>query len=273
MPPSRSRSRSFYSAFPAYVPVAERRKQADREIAALRKKGRTITPVVLGAGTKITSTFWGKAWCDNLEAYSDYETRLPRGRSYVRNGSVIHLEISDGKVEALVRGTSTYTVELVVEALGRSRWSKVIAQCSGQVTSLVELLEGKLSRGVMAIVTDQARGIFPSPDEISLSCSCPDWATMCKHVAAVMYGIGARLDERPELLFLLRGVDPAQLIEKSVGRAAMKARPRRDVIPKDALGSIFGIEMDDTDTPSLTSSNRTRAVRSTQRRSALRGTR
>jgi len=241
----RSSRSSYESAWPAYVPVAVRRKQAEKEAAALRKKGRVVTPVLI-EGRKLTTTFWGKAWCDHLESYSDYANRLPRGRSYVRNGAIVHLEIGDGKVEALVRGTSTYTVKLVIKALARPRWSAVIDECSGQVTSLVELLGGKLSRGVMEIVTHKARGLFPSPEEISLSCSCPDWATMCKHVAAAMYGVGARLDAHPELLFRLRGVDPAQLIAKSVGRAATKAsRPRSRTLADEALGDIFGIEIEE----------------------------
>jgi len=232
------------SAWPEYVPVAERRKQADKEVAALRKKGRTISPVRID-GTKITRTFWGKAWCDNLESYSDYANRLPRGRTYARNGSVVHLDVAAGTIEALVRGSEMYSVELGVKALARSRWSAVVDECAGQVTSLVELLEGKLSRGVMEIVTDKARGIFPSPGEITLKCSCPDWATMCKHVAAAMYGVGARLDDQPELLFRLRGVDPAQLIAKSMGRAAAKAsRKAGKPLATGDLGSIFGIEID-----------------------------
>ncbi len=240
----RSTGGSYESAWPAYVPVAERRKQASKEAATLRKNGRKVTPVVI-EGRKITTTFWGKAWCDNLESYSDYANRLPRGRSYVRSGAIVHLEIGDAKIEAIVRGSSTYTVKLVIKALGRARWDAVIDECSGQVTSLVELLGGKLSRGVMEIVTDRVRGIFPSPREIDLSCSCPDWATMCKHVAAAMYGVGARLDHKPELLFRLRGVDATQLIAKSVGRAATKAaRPRPRALADDALADIFGIEMD-----------------------------
>jgi uncharacterized Zn finger protein len=236
-----------YGAWPAYVPVTQRRAQAEKEIAALRKKGRTITPVLI-EGRKITTTFWGKAWCDNLESYSDYENRLPRGRTYARNGSILHLEIAAGKIEALVRGTSTYTVTLTIQALTRPRWSTVVDECAGQVSSLVELLEGKLSRGVMEIVTDKTRGIFPRPQEIALSCSCPDWATMCKHVAATMYGVGARLDQKPELLFLLRGVDPGQLIARSVGRAATKAsRSRARAVAENELGNIFGIELDTRD--------------------------
>jgi uncharacterized Zn finger protein len=238
--------RGYGSMWPAYVPVAQRQKQVEKEIAALRKKGRTSSPVVIeGRKRSIASTFWGKAWCDNLESYSDYENRLPRGRTYARNGSIVHLEIANGKVDALVRGTSMYTITLEVKALPKARWTAVTRECSGQVTSLIELLQGKLSHGVMQIVTDRARGIFPSPTEISLSCSCPDWATMCKHVAAAMYGVGARLDARPELLFLLRGIDPAELIARSVGGAAAKARVRDQTLAEGTLGGIFGIEIDE----------------------------
>ena len=233
-----------YGYWPAYVPVASRRKRANKEAAALKKSGRAVTPVTI-EGRTISRTFWGKAWCTNLESYSDYATRLPRGRSYVRNGSVIHLEIGSGKIEAIVCGTDTYTVKLGIRKLASARWTKLVDACAGGVTSLVELLAGKLSQGVMEIVTHKERGLFPHPEEITLSCSCPDWATMCKHVAAAMYGVGARLDAQPELLFRLRGVDPAELLAKSVGRAAVTAsRPRAASLADDALGDIFGIEMD-----------------------------
>ncbi len=231
--------------WPRYVPAAERREKAAAKTAALQKKGQVLTPILL-TGLKITRTFWGKAWCDNLESYSDYASRLPRGRTYVRNGSVIHLAIGDGTVEAIVIGTRTYQVTIAITPLARPRWTEVVGACAGQVTSLVELLGGKLSDGVMTIVTNRQTGLFPSPKEITLGCSCPDWATMCKHVAAVLYGVGARLDSEPELLFRLRAVDPAALIAKSVNHAATKAkRPRASAIAESALGSIFGIEMDE----------------------------
>lgn len=234
-----------YGRFSAYVSVGERKKAAEQEVAALRKAGRTLEPVVLD-GPKISATFWGQAWCEHLESYSDYATRLPRGRSYVRSGAVVHLGITAGTIEALVRGTTMYTVSLAIDPLPAARWNAVAKECSGQVTSLVELLEGRLSSGVMAVVTHQTRGIFPSPREIHLECSCPDHATMCKHVAATLYGVGARLDSAPELLFVLRGVDPAQLVEKTVGRAAKRAgTARTKVIADGELAGIFGIELDD----------------------------
>ena len=181
-----------------YIPVAERRRLAAKKIAKLKKAGRKISPVEI-AGRKITTTFWGDAWSQNLESYSDYANRLPRGRTYVRNGSLIDLQIEAGRVRALVSGSEIYQVDVKIKRLAKPRWSDIKGQCAGQIDSLVELLQGSISKGVMEIVTRKGKGLFPAPREISLDCSCPDWATMCKHVAATLYGVGARLDHKPEL--------------------------------------------------------------------------
>ena len=197
-----------------YVSVAERRLRAKREMDELTKKGHPVSPVVI-EGRTIAKTFWGKAWCDNLERYSDYENRLPRGRTYVRNGSVIDLQIAPGEVKALVSGSDIYKVTVIVAPVSKARWKSICTDCAGAIDSLVELLQGRFSKGVMERVCQQRSGLFPSPNEIKLSCSCPDWADMCKHVAAVLYGIGARLDQQPELLFRLHKVDEKELIAKA----------------------------------------------------------
>src|SRR5687767_1299310 len=192
-----------YGDYRPYVSVVERRAQAAREVAKLAKKGRKISPVRI-EGRKIAHTFWGKAWCENLESYSDYENRLPRGRTYVRNGSVLDLQIEPGRISALVSGSSLYKIEIGITTLVKSSWQGIKRECAGKIGSLIELLQGKLSQGVMGIITRRPGGMFPAPKEISLTCSCPDWAGMCKHIAAVLYGVGARLDHEPELLFTLR---------------------------------------------------------------------
>ncbi len=176
--------------FRPYVSVAERRRQAEREIDQRRKKGLKVAPIVID-GRIIAKTFWGKAWCENLESYSDFANRLPRGRTYVRNGSVVHLEIRAGKVSALVSGSELYSVEITITSLAAPDWKRVKRACAGQIGSLVELLQGQLSRSVMDVVTRRGEGLFPKPAEIRMECSCPDWAGMCKHVAAVMYGVVA----------------------------------------------------------------------------------
>lgn len=227
-----------------YVPVAKRRAGARKKMDQIRKEGKEIFPVTI-EGRKIARTFWGEAWCEHLEKFSDFENRLPRGRTYVRNGSVCHLEIAGGLVTALVSGSELYTVKVTIKKLGETVWASLKRRCAGQIGSLLELLQGRLSKGVMEIVTDRTGGLFPLPGEMGFSCSCPDWAVMCKHVAAVLYGVGARLDERPELLFLLRGVDQEELISTGaglVGEGAGKGTGRRR-IEEGALGEVFGIEL------------------------------
>ena len=164
-------------------------------------------------GRKIAATFWGEAWCDHLESFSDFANRLPRGRTYVRNGSVCHLAIAKGHVEAKVSGSELYNVTVKIKTLPQKKWNELKKRCTGQIGSLLELLSGQLSESIMQVVTDRKEGLFPLPGEISFDCDCPDWASMCKHVAAVLYGVGSRFDHRPELLFELRGVDVEELIE------------------------------------------------------------
>src|SRR5712691_4172534 len=204
---------SWYEWRP-YVPVAERRRQAQQQLKKLRKKGQSAAPVTI-EGRTIAKTFWGKSWCTNLERYSDYETRLPRGRSYVRNGFVVDLQIAKGEVTAIVSGSELYDVKVTIAPVASSRWRAICRDCAGAIDSLVELLQGRFAKGVMDRVCREGDGLFPAPDEIKLSCSCPDWADLCKHVAAVLYGIGARLDEQPQLLFMLRGVDEKELVDSA----------------------------------------------------------
>ena len=225
-----------------YVSVARRQAQAAREVEKRRKKGQNIQPIVL-QGRTIASTFWGKSWCENLESYSDYENRLPRGRSYIRNGSVVDLQIHPGKITALVSGSSLYEVAITITPVPEDHWHLIKRRCAGEIGSLVELLQGRLSSGVMDIVTDQSGGLFPKPSEIKLSCSCPDWAGMCKHVAAVMYGVGARLDHQPELLFVLRKVDHLELIEEAVPSATTQTVTGTKTLDQSELADVFGIEL------------------------------
>ena len=224
-----------------YVPVAQRRANAAKQTAKLLKKGVAVEPVALD-GRRIARTFWGEAWCSHLESFSDFANRLPRGRTYVRNGSVCHLAISKGKIEALVSGSELYTVSIRIGTLPDKGWADIKRRCVGQIASLLDLLKGRLSDGVMSVVTDRQRGLFPQPEEIDLKCSCPDWAVMCKHVAAVLYGIGARLDHAPELLFTLRGVDHAELVQvETAGLTAGKGKGRR--LRAENLEEIFGIDL------------------------------
>jgi uncharacterized Zn finger protein len=228
-----------------YVSVSQRRAKAARAAQKLAKGGRKVAPVATN-GRTIAATFWGKAWCDNLESYSDFENRLPRGRTYVRNGSVVDLQIEPGKIRALVSGSHLYRIEIEIEPLPAVKWKAIQSECRGQIGSLIELLQARMSQRVMEIVTRRNSGLFPSPKEIKLGCSCPDWAEMCKHVAAVLYGVGNRLDHQPELLFQLRQVDHLELITAAADSAALvkKSASKKKTIAREDLAQVFGIELD-----------------------------
>ena len=223
--------------------VHERKQKAAREAHRLAKGGSPLTPVAID-GRTIARSFWGKAWCDNLESYRDFENRLPRGRSYVRSGAVLDLKVASGKITALVSGTEIYQVAIAIKPLMSDHWGRIKTQCAGNVGSIIELLEGRLSERVMQVITHRGDGLFPKPAEIQMECSCPDWATMCKHVAAVMYGVGARLDQQPELLFVLRNVDHAELIAQAADLAVNRKTASRKTLADDVLGDVFGIELE-----------------------------
>jgi uncharacterized Zn finger protein len=237
-----------YFGWRPYVSVAEKRRQAGRKLANLKKQGKTVSPVTID-GRIIAKSFWGKSWCGNLERYSDYESRLPRGRSYVRNGSVVDLQITKGEISAMVAGSELYTVKISVEPVSAGRWKAICRDCAGTVDSLVELLQGRLARGVMDRVCRDRDGLFPSPGEIKLSCSCPDWAGMCKHVAAALYGVGARLDEIPQLLFVLRDVDEKELlagVEQDLPLTRTTPSAAK-VLDDSDVAALFGLEMTPND--------------------------
>ena len=231
-----------YGQWAPYVPVAERRRQAKAQMQKLKKKGLNVQPIEI-EGRKIAKSFWGIAWNEHLESFGDYANRIPRGRTYVRNGSVCHLEIQQGKIEACVSGSSIYRVNITIDSLPKKKWHTVKSKCAGQVGSILELLQGKLSSSVMKVVTDQTSGLFPAPKEINLNCDCPDGAYMCKHIAAVLYGVGARLDNAPELLFKLRNVDHQELISADVNLTTKPSKGSRRRIADDSLADVFGIDL------------------------------
>jgi len=249
------RSRSGWAP---YIPAAKRRKQAERAVKTLAKKGQALSPVQITA-RRIATTFWGKAWCDNLENYRDFANRLPRGRTYLRNGSVLDLQITPCEIRAMVSGSALYDVTIKIGALPKTQWQATCRDCAGGIDSLVELLKGQFSKGVMERICQQGKGLFPKPSEIKFSCSCPDYASMCKHIAAALYGVGARLDQQPELLFQLRAVNQNELVANlNSDLPLVKARPdAARLLLDDDISALFGLEMEEE--PSATPSPNTTA--------------
>ena len=239
----------YDSSFPEYIPVAEKRKQAQKNVEKLRKKNPDISPVII-TGTKLTRTWWGKSWNKNLESYSDYSNRIGRGRSYIRHGAVLDLRITDGKISALVQGSAArpYQVTISIQAMPKDVWETLTNGCAGKIDSLQELIDGKFPKALSELFTAKGKGLFPAPKEISLKCNCPDYATMCKHVAAVLYGIGVRLDDDPSLFFALRDVKIEDLISETISKTAQTLlkksnRKSRRVIEDADISGMFGIEL------------------------------
>jgi uncharacterized Zn finger protein len=236
--------------YPPYVSVAEKKAKAAKKLQQLRKKMPDIRPVAI-KGNTLARSWWGKSWDKNLERYADYSNRIGRGKSYVRHGAVLDLKIAPGKVTSLVQGTRAkpYEVVITIQAIGKANWNVIKKQCQGSLKSLQNLLAGKFSRELGEIFLAEGKGLFPTPREIAFECSCPDWASMCKHVAATLYGIGARFDEDPLLFFKLRQADTKDLVAQAVkGRtgellAKTKKKSAR-VIDDDDLSGIFGIDME-----------------------------
>jgi uncharacterized Zn finger protein len=242
----------YYSYFPPYVTVSEKKEKASKKLAQLRKKDPDIQPVII-EGLILAKTWWGKSWNKNLESYADYSNRIGRGRSYVRNGAVLDLKIQPGKVKALVQGSESrpYVVIIEIKPIQKNNWIKIKESCQGRLDSLPELLEGNFPKALASVFMAKGEGLFPSSDEIKLSCSCPDWASMCKHVAATLYGIGARLDENPMLFFTLRNADVHELIAQAVDdhtQNLLKIAENKSarVLDNLDLEDMFGIDLDET---------------------------
>ena len=249
-------SRYSYGRFPKYVSVADKKAKAEKKIKQLKKKNPDISPVSI-TGKKLAESWWGISWNKNLESYADFSNRIGRGRSYVRHSAVLDLKIKPGKIESLVNGSffTPYSVEIKIKKIKTLKWKNIIKKCQGETDSLNDLLDGKLPKSMANILTNQKQGIFPTPGEIEFDCSCPDWAYICKHVAATLYGVGARLDHDPAMFFSLRGIkmddlvseaiqaQAAQLIEKS------KTKKSKRIIKNADLSSQFGIDFDDSELP------------------------
>lgn len=246
---------AYYSDFPKYVSVADRRKKAEKAIEKLKKGTPDIAPIRI-EGRTIAKTWWGKSWCSNLERYADYANRIDRGRSYVRHGAVLDLRLAGGKASALVQGSASrpYKVEVTIAPLVDKIWREMVTACTGKIGSLQELATGKMPKALAELFTLKGKGLFPSPKEIQFSCSCPDGAWMCKHVAAVLYGIGARLDEDSTLFFTMRNVKMGDLITSSIaekskdmmekaGNVGTGRRSRRVMADAD-LSRKFGVDID-----------------------------
>lgn len=236
---------AYNGGWAPYVPVAERQRRAAREAKSLAGKGQKLRPIRI-PGRTIANSFWGKAWCQNLENYADWANRMPRGRTYARNGSIVDLQISAGKITSLVYGSEMYKIQITIEKIKPNHWQAIRKDCATRVGSLIDLMRGKLPPAVLERLTSRKDGIFPSPSEINIRCSCPDGAVMCKHAAAALYGVGYLLDSEPELFFLMRGVSQAELVSDAMltqKQSDAMGLDAQSTLDSDDLGALFGIDL------------------------------
>jgi uncharacterized Zn finger protein len=261
----------FYEWAP-YVSVAERLANARKYAQRVAKKEKRELSPVRAKGRKIASQFWGQAWCDNLDRYSDFANRLPRGRRYLGNGSVVDLQILPGLVKAIVAGSETYTVAIKIKPLPTKTWKSLRNDCSQSIHSLLDLLQGRFDEGVMRRLVQSQGGLFPHPKEIDMDCSCPDHAGVCKHIAAVVYGVGVRLDTSPELLFTLRKVDHSELITQAlaVENLEQSLAPETAGLAGSDLGELFGINLESSTAAPEEPSQQTQPKRAVKKPAASR---
>lgn len=228
-------------------PTAEEiRARAEASQRRSREKGTVWEPVTV-QGRTIAKSWWGAAWCENLERYADYESRLDRGKRYVRSGAVVDLKIQKGKVSARVQGTrkTPYKVDIRISPLSEEKCQAVIQKCGRKLRTIEELAAGCFPEEMKELFLGQD-GLFPTPREISFQCSCPDWALMCKHVAAALYGVGTRLDEDPTLFFVLRGIDMGRFLDVTLGNRVESMlqnaqKPSERILEGEDLTALFGV--------------------------------
>jgi len=231
--------------YPKYISVADKKARAEKITKKLLKKNPKLNPITI-EGNKIVTTWWGKSWTKNLESYADYSNRLGRGRSYVRHGAVLDLQINEGIIEALVLGSSKYKITIKIKKLNDSNWKVLQKKAAGQIESVAQVIEGSFPKELANIFTVKEKGLFPSPKEIDFECSCPDWAYMCKHIAAALYGTGVRLDQDPSLFFKMRAVNLNKLISKvikqeqsSLIKRAKKVKSKRIIKSDKSIEKLF----------------------------------
>lgn len=227
--------------------------KVEKALKQRRAAGENLEPVVPASRKNLSTTFWGQAWNRNLVAYSDYESRLPRGRTYLRSGKVLGLQVKAGEITSLVIGTRLYEVQIRIKPLAEEKWVQLQQLLRGKISDVVELLSGELSDDVMRTVTDLEHGLFPSDREIKFSCTCPDAAGLCKHVAATFYAVGCLLDDQPQKLFTLRGLDPTDLIgtlQDTIAQltdGSSHSPARAEALADEDLSALFGIDLSDAD--------------------------
>lgn len=227
--------------------AAELRRKAEQSKKRSADSKKALEPVLID-GRQIAKTWWGEAWCTNLENYADYRNRIGRGKRHVRADTVIDMKMKGGTIKARVQGSrrTPYRVEIEIDPMPEARYKAVLKSLDSRIENLEALVNGDFPMAMKSLFTDLKSGLFPNPREIHFTCSCPGWASMCKHVAAVLYGIGNRLDHDPLLFFAMRGIDVSDFIQRSVKDKLSSMLKNADthshrIIDDQSVEELFGV--------------------------------
>jgi uncharacterized Zn finger protein len=190
--------------------------------------------------TEFASSWWAQRWIRVLEKFG-WSARLNRGRSYARSGNVLEIDVQPGLVRAKVQGSrkQPYRVEIGLKPISRGDWNKVFALLRRKAIYAARLLSGEMPRDIEEIFKAAGVPLFPqSGEDLLMSCTCPDWASPCKHVAAAYYVLGSEFDRDPFLLFQLRGRNREQVMAALRGQ-----RPER--VPRAQAPRITSEPLED----------------------------
>lgn len=235
-----------------YISISDQKAMALKSKKRLEKNlNRSLEPIIL-ASTKLATSWWGKMWNTNLERYAEYSNRIGRGKTYVKNELVIDLQIEESKVFAYVQGKrrDPYQIAIYIDPTKPGLIEQIKEKCQGKLDTVEELLEGKFSKEISSIFMIQGAGLFPEPKEIKFRCSCPDYTSCCKHVSAVLYGIGSKLDVNPLLFFTLRGINLDDFLKdviisktENILDKGIKCKSKR-IIDNANIEDLFDIDLD-----------------------------
>lgn len=225
-----------------YVRVAKRKESAAETAKRLEAEGEILTPAK-AHGKAIANSFWGRSWCKAIEGWNDYESRLPAGRSLLKNGGVIDLRIEENLVTAKVVADRLYEVRIFFRKQDEERLAELKKHLTGKLTSLIDLIKGELSDEVITEICSEKYGLFPDYGELKTSCDCLDDAVMCRHAAAALYGIAPRLDDEPELFFTLRGIKAEDFFDSA--EAIRQTGEDTAEIDLEDLSDTFGIDLEE----------------------------
>ena len=220
--------------FSPRLKAADLEKLAATRLAEYLAEGEELHPVV-NKTRKLAKNFWGSAWMKQLALCESGGMCLAPGRTLLRHACVLHVDIQPGSISALVSAEEVFEVELKLESLDEERLERLAATCSGHIDSLLSLMQGKVDEAVLLQLCHPENGLLPTPEDWRMHCTCPDWAEPCPHAAAAIYAAGCLIDEKPELLFTLRGIQP---------EALLSAPAPTNEIDADKLSAMFGIDLD-----------------------------